>query len=301
MGLAILIAKTPSKTRNLCPHFWTEAIRAWQNLPWEIDLQRLTRLERLNFPLWENQWITFEGRPFGDQAAKDLAEKGIIFVKDLLNQEGDLEEPEHLCQEFHLPYPHLTLNKLLAAIPEELLSADGEEEEEPPKIWERLAIGGIRWNRLPSRKMSEEPQGIPRCRIAWEKEGLKLNWNRTWKAVWKNGTVPPKWNETFFLLLHRALWVGAKARRLGVDHIPSECHECEQEETLKHLFWDCLRARTARQHAGKTWITWEDMLRDGSRVQRAVIFVIWTTRCQDKIEDSHISLDKIKNTLTKII
>lgn len=266
----------------------------------ERDLNKLTKIERLNFPLWENKWIVFEKRPFGDRTAKDLAERGIIFLKDLLDPDGNLGEPEALCEEYGLTHPHAILTRLLVSIPEPLLSREGEVEDVSSRTWENLHVQGRKWNRLPSRSLSEEPHGIAKCRIEWEREGLKLNWEKAWKAVWKT-PVPPKWNEIYFLLLHRTLWVGAKAARLGIDYIPAECYNCDKPETLRHLFWDCLRARTARQEAKKKWITFGDMLADQSREQRAVLYTIWKDRCEDGFEGNLVAPEKVTNTLKNII
>ena len=82
----------------------------------------------------------------------------------------------------------------------------------------------------------------------------KIPWARVWKAVWKP-LVPRTWNETFFLLLHKALPHGERAYKQDQDYPPIYyCPVCPQRlESLYHIFFDCTLARTAWSTLKGTW------------------------------------------------
>ena len=122
---------------------------------------------------------------------------------------------------------------------------------------------------------------LPPCQEEWMQEGVDIHWSEAWKELWKP-KVPPKWNDLAFLTRHRGLWTGSKAEERGWKGIPWLCAVCGVRETLKHVFWDCERAKVAREEGRRrgwaTGQTFGELLSRNTVEQRKLMWSMWK-RC----------------------
>ena len=80
-----------------------------------------------------------------------------------------------------------------------------------------------------------------------------LPWSTIFSELWKI-MVPRKFNETYFLLLHRALHHGDRAYRYDLKYPPNwDCNYCDQPETLLHIFYECTLAQHLWNFIKRTW------------------------------------------------
>ena len=64
-----------------------------------------------------------------------------------------------------------------------------------------------------------------------------VDWTKPWKLVY-DVTIEEKLRAFQFKVLHRILATNEFLRKNKIKD-DSTCQNCEHEETLEHLFWDC--------------------------------------------------------------
>jgi hypothetical protein len=300
-GKESLLCRIP-QNKNLCAPFWESACKNWQDLGWNLDLQKLSKIQARNFPLWCNKWVSSTGdkRPFESLEYSTLASRGAIRIKDIY-----LDDGEATVEDLKTEYGEddTVWWRVVTGIPDDLRRLSGgqsdeeeeEEEDEDTAICENLNLEGVKLGRLSNRHLYKviRKKGFPAVEIKWQLEGMKIDWKRAWGKMWKSGT-PNKWNQINFLALHRALWTGEKAKRLKWKGIPWECAECGVLETIPHLFWNCIRAREIRKEVGGDWRDVEEFMSTGCWRQRLTMWATWKSRCDDGREERGYCRERMK-------
>jgi len=104
--------------------------------------------------------------------------------------------------------------------------------------------------------------------------------------------VPSSWNATYFLFLHQALTTGSVAFVKKFPPIPRNC-PCGEEETLRHLLFDCPLAQSVWKEARKyapSLLTLKDVVAPPIprrnhmktlQAHRAAIQTLWLSRCEE--------------------
>jgi len=64
-----------------------------------------------------------------------------------------------------------------------------------------------------------------------------FEWKKIFKRIWKN-YAPAKFNQVYYLIIQRKLWIGERFQRLGMDH-ETNCKLCGKLETFEHLLVEC--------------------------------------------------------------
>ena len=152
---------------------------------------------------------------------------------------------------------------------------------------------------------------FPDCQLKWD-SCPNLNWRKVWKGVWR-APVPPNWNSTYFLMLHRGFWTGEKARTVSWDRIPFHCIPCQTLETIEHIFWSCDFARLAWSRV--EWelscqISWTQVVSGDTPVStvprrvwevwhRATIHLLWVERCGEVHGARPRCADRLLSTISK--
>jgi len=297
LGMESLLCQIEVNSRT--PSFWQEAVSAWGEVKWDMDVTLLTDQEKFNFPLWCNRWVVNgENRNgFSDKWGRRAAGRGLVRVKDTIF-EGRTGTDKEFADFYGVKNPSVELWRVLASVPEELKVEREPTEMEwgEPMTAKKLRLGMRKAPWVSSKILYDHlrTRGLPRAQMKWEGD---LRWGKLWKRVWAP-KVPTRWNETYYLLMHRALWVGERAARTGWALIETDCMECGTPETIEHLFWECKRAKIVREWAG-TWSSLEEMLQDQRARQRRAIVTIWVTRCQDRIEKIHMEEARVKGVWEK--
>ena len=90
--------------------------------------------------------------------------------------------------------------------------------------------------------------------ITWNHDlDYTLPWRQMLARLWKVH-VSRKFNETYFLLLHRGLPHGDRARKHKLNYPPNaDCLICNTPETLLHIFFSCNTASTIWTALKRTW------------------------------------------------
>ena len=286
IGMNILLCRTPQKTDIFCPPFWMEALAAWQAEDLDLRLDELSDAERKTFPLWRNKWIK-HGMPVEEE--KILARKGVVAVQDLM-QQGAIVDEETIRDHFHYTNPGRAIVDLIHAIPRVLLENGGALGD--PAAWKELRKERKRADALTRKDLTRSKLGIPIGQIGWTRDPGSIDWS-VWKKVW-TVRVPSKWNELYWRVLHRALWIGERARRLNVRGLPTDCHECRVPETYDHLFMSCPRARELAKQAKLQWFSLRELLEDSSKEQRAYLWTVWKDRCRCVFEEQVLDFGSLR-------
>jgi hypothetical protein len=222
------------------------------------------------------------------------ARKGVVRLRDLWFDDhwGEKEEVENY---FGLRVKAVELWRLQRLLPEnfqhvddDVLPEDGALEKEMLRL---TLIAGSPLDKVTNRDLTNKLRrdGFPPAMITWAKLGIQLT-GKNWEGCWKPG-VPPQWNEVFFKLLHRTLWVGEKARKWKWAGMPWDCLTCNEGETIEHAFWSCRRAATVIAEARLRWgwpATWEQLVTETYPKQptrriwkmrhRLILWAIWKDR-----------------------
>ena len=164
------------------------------------------------------------------------------------------------------------------------LDGHGVPKDLTPLWPEYLMLEGIPFSSCSPKALRQAviPARIARATIDWNQSaGLAFDWRSIWGKVWKP-RVPSPWNYTYYILLHRALTTGAKAKSRGFPPIPEHC-SCGEVESLEHLFLHCHLATAAWNEARlpPTSTTLVSPTRRQQRSHRAVIHTLWTARCAE--------------------
>jgi len=295
-GKETLMCRIPPNNYS-CPPFWRAALTAWESLPWSLSLEGLSPFQARNFPLWCNRWITSVGSkvPLSDERAKICAAKGVIRVKDVnLVEIG--EDPEWWRVVTGIPD---VLQEHARASEDD--DEDEDEEDTEQSVCDNLVLQGTPIGKIKNKHLLNafRTQGFPKALIKWEERGIRLNWKKTWRGIWKSG-APHKWNDLVFLALHHGLWTGERAKRLNWKKISWECKECGVLETVTHLFWECVRSREIRKELGDGWRTIQEYLSDGGWKQRMAFWATWKGRCDDGREERGYCRNRMKGELEKL-
>ena len=272
------LLQTLPRKNFACPPFWMNALEAWEEMGGKLNLTDLSLAQVLELPIFFNRSLPSFQRIY-DPAR--LAKHGIVKFLDLTH-DFDWASPADLLQ----------TKGILMSLPElwhlhglvEIDFGDEQGDANHWKILNKLEVKGKRIMEMTPKQIRIHftPSGIPPATLIWKDEGFTLL-PQTWKDLWK-AKVPVRLNEHFFLLLHRALWTGSKAKEKGFTKIPTDCQLCPgSEETLVHLFWECPRAKAIWSLFLDTRprLSWEEVLNDDieQRDSRIALWVIWTSRC----------------------
>ena len=285
IGILHLLCK-PAVNSYICSPFWLSAMRSWEKVPIQLPTS-MSLYEWLEIPL-ATRCLPLV--PLGNALKKTL-----VNYLDLWHEERWSSRAE-IQKEHRREIPENTLDALISRIPPVMNLAqpdDFEPEFLREDILSKLTVRThpnkppivIRNLSLRDLKTILRPCGIPQAIEKWRMQSLDLPTD-IWKNVW-TVPVPIPWNETYYFLLHQALWTGEKAFQKGWAKIPRHCSLCGEVESVAHLFWDCIRARTLigdlqQQH------NWPEMIQDFlfappkhlCLVQRAALRAIWTDRCR---------------------
>lgn len=301
---ATLLCSRPGKVFRTAPSpFWCNAIRLTRALPL-ADVQ-LTPEETYGLPLWDNPWVTLDGKSLSSSTWNPLiARSRVRHVYQLFDKGGRIHQPFELKK---LTYPGITTRatnmlKDLVKVAEQLLprlSKTVDWRSVPvPRAHHETAF--FRRNPKPDWIHWNPPAPTsPPCKHGFDP--------KRWTTLLRNVHVRHaglKWNDLFLRILHRNLPLGHSRRHYDPEH--AACPVCgDPDETDQHLFWHCPAAKATRGTANRilasvnapllTDSTWAEVLLPtypkGSSpsqrrkrtstllLHRAAVYAIWLNRC----------------------
>ena len=226
-------------TKKITNKFWTNVFEAWLKV-----LDKLKHGPYYNpdlSPIWYNPCISRD-KIF----LKQWFDKGIVFVADLLDENGNFQSVENLQNTYNLTINFLdylslkfTINKLLSK----------ESPSEVTKTTTRPYIPDVTRLLLKNKKGSKMFYNIlnnPKCDLKfkqkWNKEiNIEIN-DQTWKQIFRCcfKTIPHPDTVWFqYKIVNRILGVN-KLRNQIDNKIPSKCRVCANEiESIIHLLVNC--------------------------------------------------------------
>lgn len=196
-----------------------------------------------SFLIWNNQNILYKNKSL---FFSNWADKGIVYVKQLFNNDGNLLNYSEFLNAYQFPVTPKEFCVVMDAIPNGVLTLfkgfhSFDTSFEPVPVTE-TAVGKICFSASPinrNRKIRSLFQKsivtVPYVIHYWRSYVKNINWEKVWTLPNKF-FISNKQREITYKLLHRCYPVKHKVRTLG----NTSCTFCDSDtETSIHLFWSC--------------------------------------------------------------
>jgi hypothetical protein len=221
--------------------FWKNVLQTWckRNCQSPLNYNKVC-----NQILWCNTFIRVQNRPV---FYNDWYQCGCVYLKDLLNVEGDFMSFEQFVIKYHINCNILTYYGIISAIPKEwkhILRIQGDRsivEEDSCVLYKMLSSTNIT-KTFYKHFVSLIPVEINTILTKWSSD---LNMHITIDdfssefVKLSKATISTTLRSFKYRLLHRVLKTNSFAVLIGVADETS-CTFCSQhDETFFHLFWSC--------------------------------------------------------------
>ena len=239
-------------------NFWKDVFRSYYHLRCLLDKDQV-----IFEPIWYNKMIKVGGNV---QYLKEWVVKGILFVYDLLDQDGKLLSYEAFCDKYNFAPPFtkyygimLNIQKLNYSFDIELFTKSQPHFPNHVKILYKNKKGSRDFYDTFIKSM----YCIPKSQPKWENE-LELSVNGTW---WReaNQRVHKETNDSTlkwlqYRIIHRILGTNILLHKVGISST-NLCTFCNSSaETISHLFFIC-------QYSYQLWFHLENWLRDTLNIE----------------------------------
>ena len=229
------------KLTNIRNPFWKDVLIGWQTIL-ERKIPNDTN-DVYNSSLWYNTKITVGRRSV---AYKNYIDKGILLIKDVLDEQGNLMSYDEFRQKYVINTNFLEYNSLLRAIKSYMHKYDNQEtliiDLQKPSLPDSAKL--LLSNRKGSKaiyNVINKTNCIPIAQSKYEIMGLVTNtqvWNKYYILPFKcSKSTDIQWFQ--YRILHRIL--GTNYLLYKIKYISSDkCTFCKREtETMEHLFFEC--------------------------------------------------------------
>ena len=237
--------------------FYKLMLRDW------CELKRLTRPctaedTRKEF-IWFNNFIVIEGK---SAFWKHWYDKGIRFINDIVDQEGNFLLQDQLTQKYGINTNFLECLQLRSAIPYEwkqLLrepcgSVESETIEAVVEVHGKaiplgsVACRDIYWTLINSFKET------PTAQNKWLASHPEIQ-SKDWRNIYLvsfSCTLETKLQAFSFKILHRIVQHKELLNKMGIEQ-NSECPFCGESESIEHKFYFCRRTLTFWNSFSEWW------------------------------------------------
>ena len=225
------------------PLFYRELLDYFQQLRtnYEDPLNR-------EFILWNNRDINIENKSVFWKAWWD---KNVLFVQDLLNNQGNYLSPREFRDKYNIKVNFLQYYQITSAIPAYLksLASAHMDLEDLNSICENFDFQlskdiTLNLNKTPCKqfyklfieKINTEPTAIK----SWRKKKCSEvadNWVNCIQNNYKI-TRDNKLRQFYFKLLHRILVTNKELKRFGITDC-DKCVMCSENDSIEHTFFEC--------------------------------------------------------------
>ena len=234
------------KKENIKNSFWKDVLYSWVLLQQKQILTSTEDIQGLN--IWYNSKILKDNKPF---SYNNYIRKGIIFINDLLDDEGNFLTFQIFREKYDIKTNFLNYASLVKAVKAFLNSLDNINNKtfitlQTPilpfkiKIFLNKSVGNKAiYNLLNNKKI------IPKAEIKYANEGFHFD-SHMWEIFYilpfkcvKDTTLI--WFQ--YRLLHRIL--ATNSFLYMIHYVDSnKCSFCNNApETLQHIFYDCSKVR----------------------------------------------------------
>ena len=224
------------------PLFYRELLDYFQQLRsnYEDPLKR-------EFILWSNRDINIENKSVFWKAWRD---KNVLFVQDLLNNQGNYLSPQEFSDKYNIKVNFLQYYQITSAIPAYLKSCASAHMDlgDLNSICENFDFQLSKDITLNLKKtlckqfyklfvdeISTEPTAIK----SWRKycPAVADNWVNCIQNNYKI-TRDNKLRQFYFKLLHRILVTNKELKRFGITDC-DKCVMCSKNDSIEHSFFEC--------------------------------------------------------------
>ena len=224
------------------PLFYRELLDYFQQLRrnYEDPLKR-------EFILWNNRDINIENKSVYWKAWRD---KNIIFIQDLLNDQGNYLSPQELNDKYNIKTNFFQYYQIISAIPAHLKSSASVHRDlgHLNSIGENLDFhlaeditlnlkktSCKQFYKLFAEKIDIEPTAIN----SWRKHCPEVA--DKWMYHMQNNykiTRDNKLRQFYFKLLHRIVVTNKELKRFGITDC-AKCSMCGENDSIEHAFFEC--------------------------------------------------------------
>ena len=232
--------------------FWKDVLGGWlvvleKNMP-------LNTRDICNTSLWYNTKITIDKKPV---VYKNYINKGIVLVKDLLDDQSNLMSHEEFRQKYNMKTNFLEYNSLLRAVKIYIKKSNVYETQidiQKPSLPEnaKLLLSNVKGSKI-FYNLINKTISIPVAQSKYQ--NIVMN-TQDWKKYY---TLPFKCSKSTdiqwfqFRILHRIIGTNYFLYKIKYTNT-DRCTFCKIEpETLEHLFYDCQIVREFWNSIGQ-WI-----------------------------------------------
>ena len=224
------------------PLFYRELLDYFQQLRsnYEDPLKR-------EFILWNNRDINIENKSVFWKAWR---EKNVLFVQDLLNNQGNYLSPQEFSDKYNIKVNFLQYYQITSAIPAYLKSSASAhmDLEDLNSICENFDFQLSKDITLNLKKtlckqfyklFVEEINTEPTAIKSWRKTCPEVadNWVNCIQNNYKI-TRDNKLRQFYFKLLHRILVTNKELKRFGITDC-DKCVMCGKNDSIEHAFFEC--------------------------------------------------------------
>ena len=216
--------------------FWAQIIKHWFKLTWEQHQKQLECDKcYLSMPLWYNSHIRIKGEVC---YFKEMAEKGMLEVKDLIDDQGNVMSIGKIFENYGITVPWLDYYALIQAIPVDWLRTG------------KVAIEESLYNKIlnttkPVKYVCDllNQSNKQALNYALEKINKKISvtqeeMRKAFQNI-KKLTNITKYRDFQYRLLSNAIFTNDRLYYWKkVDTKKCEFCECEVQ-TIQHLMWEC--------------------------------------------------------------
>lgn len=231
------VSKLPIKLSN----FYKQALSAWKLCyshnfsPHKCIIWNNCCILKKNHSIISTSWIN----------------KSIIYVKDLVDNNGDILKYETFLTQFQFPIRFKEFKAVTQCLPAGLLHLmKGHQVVPNPVISKELFIDGINLldkkctNKIIRKTLQRTKLTKPKCKSKWNSQFYFIDWKKTWTSPF-NYCISNKIRETHFKILHRYYPTNEIISKF--TDVNPNCTFCSTTtENIIHLFFSC-------SHTNKLW------------------------------------------------
>jgi len=230
--------------RPLCTisPFFKDVLKAWLSLQYKPPE---TYKDIQNQIIWCNSNILVESKPIALETPMSC---GMIHINDILDLDGKLLSYDDVIKKFGKVIGRMGYNSIVSAIPndwkKELLKHSPTVGPIIPSAAHYIWLKTCRIHKktysffLQKNNIAMSPTNI---QSYWEDEfNVPLPWHHIFKLIYKT-TISPRLRILQYKIVHKTLATRKMLHRWKIADSPLCVHCKLEEETIRHIFWECPR------------------------------------------------------------
>ena len=221
---------------NIRSRFWTEVLQSWSRVHYNFEDNVNLKSEHPQNFIWYNSDIKIHNKSI---YYKQWHEKGIQYVKDLLDENGNFLDYNQFKTKYNLNVNFLKYYGLITKI-SSLINRDGREINNDVALNKLLFVKSASKHYYKTLLASLNKHKERNCFRRWERatETSDLNWEMIFNRIYCT-TIDTKIRNFQFKLIHNILPDNRVLQKMGI--IDSDlCNFCnDHRDSITHYLWFC--------------------------------------------------------------